>query len=377
MTSRKTIDLSPKTQYNLGDKKRFRRCAMRVFDYSSLKEKTWDNEIISLVAQIHEYKGRQEVYLKQKPEELDKLVEIAKRQSTEASNAIEGIRTTSTRLRQLYEEKTTPKNRDEEEILGYRDVLNTIHENYEYIPIRANYILQLHRDLYKYTEKNIGGHFKISQNVIAATDETGKEYVLFTPLAPCETSAAIDSICENYNRMIENEELDAILLIPIFIHDFLCIHPFSDGNGRMSRLLTALLLYRSGYVVGKYVSIESKIAANKDLYYQALEECQEGWHENKEDVTSFVKYMLRIILATYRDFEERVNLVSEKLLAKEIVRRTVYSKMGKLSKSDIAELCPSIGIKSVELALKQLVEDGVLLKKGSGRATFYVRSDSE
>lgn len=350
---------------------------MRTFDYASLKEKTWDREVVGLVAQIHEYKGRQEVYLKQKPEELDKLVEIAKRQSTEASNEIEGIRTTSTRLKQLCEEKTTPRNRDEEEILGYRDVLNTIHESYEYIPIRTNYILQLHRDLYQYTEKSIGGKFKISQNVIAATDESGKEYVLFTPLAPYETPSAIDSICENYNRMVENEELDAILLIPIFIHDFLCIHPFSDGNGRMSRLLTALLLYRSGYVVGKYISIESKIAKNKDAYYRALEECQDGWHENKEDVTPFVKYMLRIILAAYRDFEERVELVSEKLPAKEIVRRAVYSKMGKLSKGDIAELCPAIGIKSVEAALKQLVEDGVLVKKGSGRATFYVRSDSE
>ncbi len=349
---------------------------MRIFDYSSLKEKTWDSEIISLVAQIHECKGKQEIYLRQKPEELDKLVEIAKRQSTEASNAIEGIRTTSTRLKQLCEEKTTPKNRDEEEILGYRDVLNTIHENYGYIPIKSNYILQLHRDLYKYTEKNIGGHFKTTQNVIAATDENGKEYVPFTPLAPYETPAAIDAICENYNKATENDELDALLLIPVFIHDFLCIHPFSDGNGRMSRLLTALLLYRSGYVVGKYISIESKIAANKDLYYKALENCQEGWHENKEDAAPFIKYMLRIILAAYRDFEERIKLVSEKLPAKETVRRAVYSKMGKLSKNDISELCPSIGIKSVELALKQLVEEGVLIKKGTGRATFYIRSDS-
>ena len=348
---------------------------MRIFDYASLKEKTWDCEIISLIAQIHEYKGRQEVYLKQKPEELDKLVEIAKRQSTEASNSIEGIRTTSTRLKQLCEEKTTPKNRAEEEILGYRDVLNTIHENYEYIPITTNYILQLHRDLYKYTEKSIGGHFKVSQNVIAATNEMGKEYVLFTPLAPYETPAAVDAICENYNRMIGNQEMDSILLIPIFIHDFLCIHPFSDGNGRMSRLLTALLLYRSGYVVGKYVSIESKIAKNKDLYYMALEKCQEGWHDNKENVTPFIKYMLRIILAAYRDFEERIELVSEKLPAKEIVRRAVYSKIGKLSKSDIAELCPSIGTKSVELALKQLVEEGILLKsevsEGNTAWTLY------
>ena len=208
-------------------------------------------------------------------------------------------------------------------------------------------------------------------------DETGKEYVLFTPLAPYETPSAIDAICEAYNRTIDNEELDALLLIPVFIHDFLCIHPFSDGNGRMSRLLTALLLYRNGYAVGKYISIENKIANNKDLYYKALEDCQEGWHENSEDVTPFIKYMLRIILATYRDFEERVELVSENLPAKEIVRRAIYSKIGKLSKSDIAELCPSIGIKSIELALKQLVEEGVLIKKGKGRATFYIRSDSQ
>lgn len=143
------------------------------------------------------------------------------------------------------------------------------------------------------------------------------------------------------------------------------------------RLLTALLLYRSGYVVGKYISIESKISRNKDLYYKALEDCQEGWHDNKEDVTPFVKYMLRVILSAYRDFEERVELVGEKLTAKEIVRRAVYSRIGKLSKRDITELCPSIGVKSVEKALKELVDDGVLLKKGSGRATFYVRSDSE
>ena len=350
---------------------------MRKFDYIALKEKKWDSEIISLLSQIHEHKGRQDVFIKQKPEQLEKLVDVAKRQSTEASNAIEGIRTTSSRLKQLCEEKTTPKNRAEEEILGYREVLNTIHESYDFIPLRSNYILQLHRDLYRYTEKNIGGKYKISQNVIAARDENGKEYVLFTPLAPYETPKAIDEICENYNKMIENDEIDALLLIPIFIHDFLCIHPFSDGNGRMSRLLTALLLYKSGYVIGKYISIESKIAKNKDLYYQALEECQEGWHENEEDATPFIKYMLRIILAAYRDFEERVEIIGEKLPAKEIVRRAVYSKIGKIYKNDIVELCPQISVKSVEVAIRQLTEEGTLIKYGSGRATYYIRGDAK
>lgn len=350
---------------------------MRSFDYSILKNKTWDNEILGLVAQIHEYKGRQELYLKQKPEELDRLVEIAKIQSTEASNEIEGIRTTNTRLKQLVADKTAPRNRDEEEIMGYRDVLNTIHENYEYIPIRANYILQLHRDLFRYSKKGIGGHFKNTQNYISATDSEGNEFVLFTPVTPYETPPAVDAICESYNRVIDTQEIDALLLTPVFIHDFLYIHPFNDGNGRMSRLLTTLLLYKSGYVIGKYISLESKIAKNKNLYYDALEACQRGWYENQEDPAPFIKYLLRTILAAYRDFEDRVDLVSEKLPAVEVVRRAVYGKIGKFTKRDIMELCPTIGKTSVENSIKQLVDRGVLVKHGSGRSTYYTRSDAE
>lgn len=169
---------------------------MRRFNYDTLKDRHWDSEILGLVAQIHEFKGRQELYLKQKPAALDKLVEIAKIQSTEASNKIEGIVTTSTRMQQLCQDKTTPRNRDEEEIMGYRDVLNTIHESYEYIPIRASYILQLHRDLYKYSGKDIGGRFKNTQNMIAETKADGTQVVRFTPLPPYETPAAIDAICE-------------------------------------------------------------------------------------------------------------------------------------------------------------------------------------
>jgi len=348
---------------------------MRNFDYISLSRRTWDSEIIGLVAQIHEYKGRQELYLKQKPAELDRLIEIAKVQSTEASNEIEGIRTTNTRLMQLVKNKTTPRNRDEEEIMGYRDVLNTIHENFEYIPVTSNYILQLHRDLYKYSHKSIGGIFKNTQNYISATDANGQEFVLFTPLAPYETPSAIEAICESYNHMIDMKEVDILLLIPAFIHDFLCIHPFNDGNGRMSRLLTTLLLYRSGYVIGRYISLESKIAKNKSLYYDALEQCQKGWHENTEDPTSFIKYLLQTILSAYRDFEERVSMVDEKLPAIETVRRAVYNKIGKFTKSEVMELCPTLSKASVENSIKQLVEKGLLIKHGTGRSTFYTRSD--
>lgn len=348
---------------------------MRIFDYSRLKGRTWDSELLGLVAQLHEYKGRQEMYLRQKPADLDRLIEIAKIQSTEASNEIEGIRTTNTRLKQLVQDKTTPHNRDEQEIMGYRDVLNTIHENYEYIPVRSSYILQLHRDLYRYSEKSIGGQFKNSQNFISAVDANGRAFILFEPLPPYETPAAIDSICENYNRVSASQEIDDLILIPVFIHDFLCIHPFNDGNGRMSRLLTTLLLYRAGYVIGRYISLESKIAQNKDLYYATLEQCQTGWHENQEDPTPFIKYLLRIILAAYRDFEERIDIVGGRQNAVAIVRRAVSGRIGKFTKSELLELCPTISRTSVEGALRQLIKEGAISRHGSGRATFYTRND--
>ena len=346
---------------------------MRQFDYTQLKHRTWDSEILGYVAQIHEYKGRQQSYLRQREAELDKLVEIAKVQSTEASNEIEGIRTTNTRLKQLCADKTTPCNRDEKEILGYRDVLNTIHENYAYIPLRPNYILQLHRDLYRYSEKGIGGSFKNTQNYISATDSQGNSFVLFIPLPPYETPAAIEQICESYNRAIDTQEIDPLILIPVLIHDFLCIHPFNDGNGRMSRLLTTLLLYRSGYYVGKYISLESKIARNKDLYYDALEASQHGWQEGTEDPTPFIKYLLSIILAAYRDFDDRMELVNGKRSALEVVRQAVENKIGKFTKADMIEMCPTLGKTSVESSIKKLVDEGILVQHGKGRATFYTR----
>lgn len=348
---------------------------MRSFDYSTLQSQQWDSEILGLVAQIHEFKGRQELYLKQKPAVLDKLIDIAKVQSTEASNKIEGIVTTNTRVQQLCMEKTTPRNRDEEEIMGYRDVLNTIHESYEYIPLRASYILQLHRDLYKYSERGIGGRFKNTQNYVAATYPDGTQKILFTPLAPYETPDAIDAICESFNRAIDACTIDPLVLIPIFINDFLCIHPFNDGNGRMSRLLTTLLLYRCGYVVGRYISLESKIEKTKEKYYEVLNICGNGWHEGNNDPTPFVKYLLGIILSAYRDFESRVDLFDEKLPAIELVRRAVGDKIGKFTKSEIMEMVPSIGKASVENALKKLIEDGTIQRHGKGKATFYTRTN--
>lgn len=348
---------------------------MKTFNYDAYAKKTWDSEVVSLVAQIHECKGKQELFLAQKPAVLEKLVEIAKIQSVEASNKIEGIITTSTRIKQLCEEKTTPRNRDEEEISGYREVLKTIHENFEYIPITRNYILQLHGILYQYSGRSIGGRFKNVQNYIKETRADGTEIIRFVPLAPYETSEAVDSICENYNRAIDNGIVDPLILIPIFINDFLCIHPFNDGNGRMSRLLTTLLLYRSGYVVGRYISLEQKIERTKDAYYDALQSASAGWHEDNADITQFIKYILGVVLSAYRDFENRVTLVDTKLPAIEQVRQAVAKKIGKFTRSEIMELCPSIERSSVAASLKKLVESGEISIHGSGRNTFYSKNN--
>lgn len=344
---------------------------MRSFNYSALKDKKWDNEIVSYVSLIHEHKAKQEIFLKQKPQELEKLIEIAKVQSTEFSNEIEGIRTTNTRLKQLVSEKTTPRNRDEEEIVGYRDVLNIIHENYEFIPITTNYILQLHKILYSHSAKAIGGSFKNVQNYISGTDANGKTYTIFTPMSPFETPLAMENICNEFNKAIVEGEVDPLILIPIFIHDFLCIHPFLDGNGRMSRLLTTLLLYRCGYLVGKYISLEAKISKNKNSYYEALEQSQKDWSIGKDNPESFIKYLLGTIVAAYRDFEDRVDIVSDRVSALDMVKKAISNLIGKFTKTQIAELCPSLSVKSIESSLKKLADENVIEKHGSGKNTFY------
>ena len=346
---------------------------MRNFNYSKIKDIKWDSEILSLVASIYRYQGKQELYLKQRPNELEKLIDIAKIQSTESSNEIEGIVTTSVRLKQLLEEKTTPRNRNEQEIVGYRDVLHIIHENFDVIPISKNYILQMHKILYSHMNNPLAGKTKNVQNYISATYPDGHSEVLFTPLSPFETPGALDRICDEYNRVIGNSEVEPIIMIPIFIHDFLCIHPFNDGNGRLSRLLTTLLLYKNGFYVGRYISLESLIARDKAAYYEALNKAGVNWHDGNEDVVPFIKYLLRIILAAYKAFDDRFSIVENKLSAVEMVRKATLQKLGRFTKQDIRELCPSLSISSIEGSLRKLVEEGELRREGVGRSTKYIR----
>lgn len=351
---------------------------MRGFDYKKLSEKKWDNDILILCSKIHECKGRQELFVRQKPAQLDRLVEIARIQSTEASNRIEGIVTTSTRMKQLVNEKTTPRNRDEKEIVGYRDVLNTIHESHDYINISPNHILQLHRDLLKPAQIGHAGNFKNVQNYIKETKPDGTEVIQFTPLAPFETPEAIENICRSFCETMALEIVDPLILIPAFITDFLCIHPFNDGNGRMSRLMTLLLLYKSGYEVGKYISLEKQIEKTKNIYYDVLQEIDRDWHEEENDPTPFIRYMLELILACYAEFEERVGMMDErgvKSSAYDIVKAYVDQKVGKFTSADVLANCPGVGRSSVFNALRKLTDEGYIEKQGMRNKAFYVKKN--
>lgn len=282
-------------------------------------------------------------------------------------------------MKQLFQEKTTPRNRDEDEIMGYRDVLNTIHESCEYIPVRATYILQLHRDLLRRVGVSYCGRFKDVQNYISETRSDGTSFIRFTPIEPDETPAAVEALCEAYANARAKESIDALILIPCFILDFLCIHPFNDGNGRMSRLLMLLLLYKNGYEVGKYISIEKQIEKTKDCYYDVLEAADVGWHEGKNDPTPFIRYLLTVILACYTEFEDRVGLMDKPGAADsayDIVKKYAENKIGKFTSGDVLADCPSIGRSSALAALKKLVGEGMIHRQGAARAAFYFRADS-
>lgn len=345
---------------------------MRTFNFKKEYKDILTPEIVSYIAQIHEMKGQQNLFVEAHKDVLSELLEMAKIQSTEASNRIEGIITTDERLKKIVMNKTTPKSRDEREIAGYRDVLNTIHESYDFIPIKPGMIQQLHRDLYKFSNSSIGGSFKNSDNVIAEQLADGTKTVRFEPVPAWETPSAIESLCNAYQEAAADVEIDSLILIPMFILDFLCIHPFNDGNGRMSRLLTLLLLYRSGYVVGKYISLERLIADSKETYYEVLQDSSVGWHDKENDYLPFVRYILGVVVAAYREFESRADILIAKGLSKPgRVREIIRNKPGHITKAQIMIECPDISQKTVERALKELLDSNEIIKIGGGRYTSY------
>src|SRR5665648_479014 len=348
---------------------------MRNFDYKAVPDELMNHELMNLVSAIHEYKGKQELFIEAKPDVLEAMLEIAKIQSTGASNRIEGIYTSDERLDALVKSKAEPRNRSEREIAGYREVLSLIHENYDYMVPRTNIILQLHRDLYHFSPTSVGGKFKNADNVITETDASGQSRIRFQPLSAFETPDAVDRLTNTFVEAINTEKYDPLLLIPMFILDFLCIHPFHDGNGRISRLLTLLLLYRSGYIAGKYISVEMIIEKTKETYYDALLDSSANWYDGKNTYFLFVKYSLEVIFSAYKEFAARVEFIQDGSLSKpERIRVLFDGTLQKLSKRMILEKCPDISISTVEITLASLLKDGYIIKTGAGKNTAYIRN---
>ena len=349
---------------------------MRNFDYINKPDSLLNADTVALLTSIHEHKGKQELFLEANIDELNNLLEIAKIQSTGASNRIEGIYTSDKRLEELVKLKSEPRNRSEEEIAGYREVLSTIHENYDYIVPRPNIILQLHRNLYSYSNSGYGGSFKNSDNVIAETDSEGNQRIRFQPVPAFQTKEYIENLTDAFLSAWNEGKTDKLLLIPMFIIDFLCIHPFNDGNGRMSRLLTLLLLYKAGYLVGKYISIEMLIEKTKETYYEALQLSSANWHEAENDYLPFVKYYLGVINKAYVEFEGRVKLIQDRSLSKpDRIKEIIKNRIGKITKKEIMEICPDISKVTVERTLTELVKSGYIVKVGAGPSTGYIKGD--
>ncbi len=345
---------------------------MRNIEYTEKWKELLTPEIVNYLTAIHEFRGEQRLIAERHADVLESLVEVARIQSTESSNKIEGIYTSDDRLKKIVLDKTMPKTRNECEIAGYRDVLNTIHNSFQHIPVKDTFILQLHRDLYRFENSTTGGIFKTSDNYIEEEDAEGNRFVRFKPLPAWETPEAITELCKSYNEAINNSEADPLIVIPMFILDFLCIHPFNDGNGRMSRLLTLLLLYQNNYIVGKYISLERLIEKTKDNYYDSLQKSSLSWMEGVNDYEPFVKYILGIVIAGYREFFDRAKIVEERQIPKpDRIEELIKNHLGAITKTEILNSAPGISQTTVQRTLTELVKEEKITKIGGGRYTKY------
>ena len=345
---------------------------MKSINYIEMMKTLLQPDIVSMLSRIHEYKGEQMLFIDANQDELSHLVEIARIQSADASNRIEGIYTSDERLKKLVMNKTMPRDRSEQEIAGYREALCLIHEKYDYMPLKTGTILQIHKILYKFFGSYIGGSYKNVENNITEEDAFGNKTIRFETLSAWETPEAMQQICQAFDEALRDDNVDPLLLIPMFILDFLCIHPFKDGNGRMSRLLTLLLLYRSGYIVGKYVSIEKAIEITKNVYYDSLYNSSQGWYERENDYGYFVRYLLGVILSAYRDFADRVKTLATSGLSKpERIRNIIKDTFGSITKAEIMKQCPDISQVTVQRTLADLMAKGEIKKISGGRYTSY------
>ena len=351
-----------------------RRIFMRRFDYSFLKDGGVPADLLNLLTGIYSMKTMDETRKNKYSSIYTELEKVAKVQSVKGSNAIEGIVTSDERIKAIVNQSSAPLNHNEQEISGYRDALNLIHTGYEVIPFNESTILDLHKILLDKAKPEYAGQYKTSDNVIMEVRGDGSRFVRFEPVFARETKKAMEQLILAYIDARDQLHANPLLLIPCVILDFLCIHPFADGNGRMSRLLTLLLLYKAGFDAGKYISFEEQINKNKDLYYQALKNSSVHWHENKNDYFYFVGNFLLTLFSCYQELDKRFATVhSGKINKTSRIEATVLNSIVPISKKEICEILPDVSPTTVEYVLSKMVKSEKVIKIGQSAATRYYR----
>lgn len=348
---------------------------MHSFDYSNTPWRMLSPDVVKLLTALYEEKGRQELYFETAPDALNALKKQALIESSQYANTIMGRVATTDRVRALVNNSAIPENKPEEEIAGYREVLSTIYQNYSSIVICPQTILQLHKQLFGYSASVEGGKFKDTNDLLFEICDDGKKMERFRTVSAENTEKALTELCKNFNEAIMAGTYDPLLLISQFALDFLCIHPFHEGSGRISRLLILLLLYKAGFFAGMYVSLERILEKSRDVYYDALRRCVNGWHENSNNYLPFVRYFLGLFLKVYRDFNERV--VSNKkgsLTKADRIWMVFEKKMGQVRKSDILAFCPDVSQTTIERALSDLLKQKMIIKVGNGRGAAYIKN---
>lgn len=327
---------------------------MRSFEHGYFLETTISHSFLMSMRALGEFKGRQMLYAEQSPEVLETLRRVAMIQSAESSNRIEGVTVAPGRIDALVLKKTQPLDRSEQEVAGYRDVLASIHANYSKMLLSTELILDWHKTLYRYTKEK-GGEWKTRDNAILEVRPDGKQFVRFQPVSAITTPKSMKRLIKLFNDNMTEEKIDPLLLIATFILDFECVHPFMDGNGRIGRLLTLMLLYQSGYEVGRYISLERIVEDSKETYYDALYKSSQGWHDAGHDIRPWWNYFIGMLMAAYKEFETRVGTITSARGAKrEMVVRAINNLPVHFTIGDVRRVCPGVSYPTLQRALADL-----------------------
>ncbi|MGE5623724.1 MAG: Fic family protein [Methanocella sp.] len=349
---------------------------MRSFTPGFLEAQPLTQGLVQTVRLLGEYKGKQKLFATLSPQVLETLRQVAIIQSVESSNRIEGVTARIETIEALVAEKTTPQNRSQQEIAGYWDVLRTIHANHAHMPFTTGVVRQLHRDLYQFSPSE-GGQWKAVNNDIEEKRSDGTTFIRFTPVPAHLAGEAMEELHSHFNTLWEDRTIEPLLLIPSYVLDFLCIHPFRNGNGRMARLLTLLLLYKAGYDVGRYISLEQIVERTRESYYESLYASSRRWHDGAHSLLPWWEYFLGVmVLGAYREYERRVGVMTDSPGAKSRLVADVVERLPRrFLYSEVERGCPGVSRPTIHRVLGSLRQQGRIRCVKAGRGATYEKLD--